>query len=104
MWCFLLPSCSVSHILLQGVLGFQLIQQGLMRNFEKLGVPSVVVLGKGRPALEEFNVDVDGCTPTLDETARAETIISSHGREEQRDRQEEGDIIFCHILLQTATC
>ena len=38
-----------------------------MRNSVKLGFPTFVVLGKGRPALEEFTEEVDGWLPLLPE-------------------------------------
>ena len=51
-WCLLLLFSSVMLACLPVVLGFWLIQQGLMRNSERLGFPIFVVLGKGRPALK----------------------------------------------------
>ena len=51
---------SVSLILLLGVLVFLLTLLGLMKNSARLGFPTFVVLGKGRPALMNSIVSVMG--------------------------------------------
>ena len=38
-----------------------------MKNSERLGFPTFAVLGKGRPALDEFDFEVDGWLPLLPE-------------------------------------
>ena len=61
---------SVSPILRLVVLGCLLILPKFMRNSERLGFPTVVVLEKGRPALiEEFDPEVEGWLPLLPELA-----------------------------------
>ena len=50
-WCLLPLFFRVSLILLLVVLEFWPIPPGLMRNSERLGFPTFVALGKGRPAL-----------------------------------------------------
>ena len=67
IWFLLLPFCSVIVLLLLGVLVFLLILLGLMKNSERPGFPIFVALDKGRPALDEFNLECSGWLPCLDE-------------------------------------
>ena len=62
IWCRLLPFFSVSPISRLVVLECLLTLPGLMRNSERLGFPTFVVLGKGRPALKNSIMRLkDGC-------------------------------------------
>ena len=56
----LLPSCSVIGLLLPGVLVFLLTLLVLTKNSARLGFPTFVALGKGRPALMNSIVSVMG--------------------------------------------
>ena len=64
-----IPFSSVSLILRLVVLRCLQILLGLMKNSERLRFPTFVVLGKGRPALEEFNEEVESWLPLLPEVA-----------------------------------
>ena len=48
-----------------GGLDFLLIWLGLMKNSERPGFPTFAVLGKGTPALEEFNLEVEGVATSV---------------------------------------
>ena len=52
-------------LLLPGVLVFLLTLLELMKNSARLGFPSFVALGKGRPGLDEVNDECDGWLPHL---------------------------------------
>ena len=60
IWFSLPLFFSVSRIFLLVALGFYLIPLGLMRNSERLGFPTFVALGKGRPALRNSIVKLRG--------------------------------------------
>ena len=63
----LLPSCSVIGLLLLGVLVFLLTLLVLTKNSARLGFPTFVALGKGRPALMNSMCECDGWLPRLGE-------------------------------------